>query len=166
MNNSQFPTARTIGLVVQEVPDEVLVYDTETNEAHCLNQTAAMVWNACDGKTSVPEIAEIIGSKAGGSVSDDMVWLAIDQLNEHRLLETEIKTKFAGESRRSVLKKIGFASMVALPIIASLAAPQSVLANTSCTCTTGPIECGAAQIPACPVTCDLTPGSPTLGLCI
>jgi hypothetical protein len=157
MNNSQFPTARTNGLVIQEVPEEVLVFDTESNNAHCLNQTAAMVWKACDGKTSVPDIAQIIGSQTGNEISDDLVWLAIDQLNEHKLLETQIVSKFAGESRRDVLKKIGLASMVALPIIASLAAPKSVLAATSCSCPSGPgaqgnFEC-SLQAPACAATC-------------
>ena len=135
MNNSQFPTARTNGLVVQDVPNEVLVYDLESNKAHCLNQTAAMVWKACDGKTSVSEIAQLIGSQTGEKVSDDLVWLAIDQLQENSLLEAELQSKFAGQSRRDALKKIGMASMIALPIIASLAAPKSVLASTSCTCT-------------------------------
>lgn len=145
MNNSQFPTARTNGLVVQEVPQEVLVYDLESDKAHCLNQTAAMVWKACDGKTSVSEIAGLIGSQTGGTVSDDLVWLAIDQLNEHSLLETEVKSRFAGESRRQVLKRIGLASMVALPIIASLAAPTSVLASTSCNCPQGNTPGGDLQ---------------------
>ena len=125
MNNSQYPLARTNGLVVQEVPNEVLVFDMETNEAHCLNETAAMVWKYCDGKTSVPQIAEILG-EGKDSVSDDLIWLAIDQLNEHKLLEKEVETKFAGQSRREVLRKIGLASMIALPIIASMAAPETV----------------------------------------
>ena len=133
MNNSQYPLARTNGLVVQEVPNEVLVFDMETNEAHCLNETAAMVWKNCDGKTSVPQIAEILG-EGKDSVSDDLIWLAIDQLNEHKLLEKEVETKFAGQSRREVLRKIGLASMIALPIIASMAAPRSVMAATSCAC--------------------------------
>ena len=150
MNNSQFPTARTNGLVVQEIPDEVLVYDLESDKAHCLNRTAALVWKACDGKRSVSEIAGMVGAEAGNAVSDDLVWLAIDQLNEHNLLENEVRSHFAGESRRQVLKKIGVASMVALPIIASLAAPRSVLAGTSCACTneggaciSPPVGCGA-----------------------
>ena len=136
MNNSQYPLARTNGLVVQEVPNEVLVFDMETNEAHCLNETAAMVWKYCDGNTSVEKIAQILGENNGSNVNDDLVWLAIDQLNEHKLLEKEVETKFAGQSRREALRKIGLASMIALPIIASMAAPRSVLANTSCVCTT------------------------------
>ena len=134
MTNSQFPSARKAGLVVQEMPDEVLVYDVETNKAHCLNRTAAKVWNSCDGTRSVSEIAGLL-TKNGSEVSEDLVWLAIDQLNESNLLEAEVATKFAGESRRSVIKKIGLASMVAIPVVASLVAPQNALAAQSCRCT-------------------------------
>lgn len=149
MNNSLYPLARTSGLVVQEVPNEVLVFDMETNEAHCLNETAAMVWKYCDGNTSVPRIAEILGKEKGSSVNDDLVWLAIDQLNEHKLLEKEVETRFAGQSRREALRKIGLASMIALPIIASMAAPRSVLAQTSCNCG-ALIDC--TNQPGCPTT--------------
>lgn len=152
MNNSQFPIARTNGLVVQEVPDEVLVYDLDSNKAHCLNQTAALVWKACDGKTSIPDIAHSIGLQTGSKVSDDLVWLAIDQLNENSLLEAQATAKFAGQSRREALKKIGMASMIALPIIASLAAPKSVMAATSCQCTVVGDNTDCLAQPSCPQT--------------
>ena len=44
--NSQaiLPAAREEGLIIQEMADEVLVYDRERYKAHCLNQTAALVW--------------------------------------------------------------------------------------------------------------------------
>jgi hypothetical protein len=134
MNNSQFPTARKQGLVVQEMPDELLVYDLDSNKAHCLNQTAAFVWKSCDGQTSVTDIASLYYVESGGKMSEDLVWLAIDQLNENNLLESEIKSAFAGQSRREVLKKIGFASVVALPVIASLVAPKNAFALASCGC--------------------------------
>lgn len=134
MNNSQFPLARTNGLVVQETPDELLVYDLDSDKAHCLNETAARVWKACDGKNSVADIAALIGSDAG----DDVVWLAIDQLNENNLLDAEMGSRFAGMSRRDVIKKVGLGTMIALPIIASLAAPRSAMAASSCRCPSGP----------------------------
>ena len=56
MNNPNNPMARQNGLVVQEMPDEVLVYDLDTNKAHCLNNSAALVWRACDGTNSVADI--------------------------------------------------------------------------------------------------------------
>ena len=142
MNNPQYPTARKAGLVVQEVPDEVLVYDLDTNKAHCLNKTAAAVWRFCDGKSSVPEIAKFLSSEMGTKVDDDLVWLAIDQLNESSLLEAEVEPKFQGQSRRDAIRKIGIASMIALPIVASLVAPKSAMASASCNCRGGgPIQC-------------------------
>lgn len=134
MNIPHFPTARKANLVIQEVPNEVLVYDLDNNKAHCLNHTAALVWNACNGSRSVPEIAQIIGLEAGSEIPDELVWLAIDQLNESDLLERQIQSELTGSSRREAIKKLGLASMIALPIVASLVAPQSVLANVSCSC--------------------------------
>ncbi len=142
MINSQLPIARRNGLVVQEVPNEILVYDLESNKAHCLNHTAAMVWKSCDGKNSVADIADALGIQSGIKVTDDVVWLAIDQLKESSLLENEIQSKFVGESRREIIKKIGLSAMIGLPIIASLVAPQSVLANSSCICDPdNPLDC-------------------------
>lgn len=149
MNSSQRPIARKAGLVIQEVPDEVLVYDLETNKAHCLNQSAAMIWRSCDGNNTVSEIAELVGTQAGGKVTEDFVWLAIDQLSQNRLLEKEISVSFEGQSRREALKKIGLATMVAVPVIASLVAPQSALAAASCACV-APGDCATQT--SCPST--------------
>lgn len=132
MINSQNPIARKNGLVVQEVPDEVLVYDMDSNKAHCLNKTAGLVWKSCDGKNTVSDIASIVEASSNSPVSQDLIWLAIDQLNENNLMETAVPPTFSGQSRRDVIKKIGLGAMVALPIVASLAAPQSALASLSC----------------------------------
>lgn len=135
--------ARQNGIVVQEMPDEVLVYDLDTNKAHCLNSSAAQVWKSCDGTNTVADIVK----QFDGKVTEDFVWLAIDQLNENGLLANEIAPRFAGQSRRQVLKTIGFASLVALPVIASLVAPQSAMAAVSCTCTTN-LQCNGRACPS------------------
>lgn len=134
-NGPQNPVARHSGLVVQEMPDEVLVYDLDTNKAHCLNQSAAFVWRSCDGSNSVLDIVQQFESDGRGKVTEDFVWLAIDQLNETGLLESKVAPKFPGQSRRQVLKTIGLASVVALPVIASLVAPKSAYGVSSCVCT-------------------------------
>ncbi len=46
----KLPRARKEGLLIQELPEEVLVFDLSTAKAHCLNHTAALVWRRCDGK--------------------------------------------------------------------------------------------------------------------
>lgn len=135
MKNSNNPLARQNGLVVQEMPDEVLVYDLDTNKAHCLNQSAALVWRSCDGNNTIADIMKQFEATGSGKVTEDFVWLAIDQLNENGLLESTVAPRFEGQSRRQVLKTIGLASMVALPVIASLVAPPSALGSVSCRCT-------------------------------
>mgnify|MGYP001309146603 CR=1 FL=1 len=149
-NNTQNPMARHNGLVVQEMPDEVLVYDMDTNKAHCLNQSAAFVWKSCDGNNTVGDIVRQFEANGNGKVTEDFVWLAIDQLNENGLMDGKIAPRFEGQSRRQVLKTIGLASMVALPVIASLVAPQKALGSTSCACGTSP-DC-VPQRPGCPGT--------------
>lgn len=146
MINPQFPIARQEGLVVQEVPNEVLVFDLNSNKAHCLNETAAFVWKSCDGKNSVSDIAGLLRSTTGNEVTDDLVWLAIDQLQTNDLIEAKTEPVFNGRSRRDAIKKIGLASMIALPIVASLAAPKNAMASVSCVCNTLPSECD----PVCP----------------
>jgi hypothetical protein len=134
------------------MPDEVLVYDLESNKAHCLNGSAAFVWRSCDGKTSITAIARLFEAQSGDKISDDFVWLAIDQLNESALLESEVKSAFVGRSRREVIKKIGLASVIAIPIVASLVAPKSAMAAASCGCV-APGDCAALACPSM-VTCN------------
>jgi hypothetical protein len=134
MNNSQVPVARKEGLVIQEMPEEVLVYDLDTNKAHCLNQTAAFVWKSCDGRNSVADITKLVGADSGTAVPEDLVWLAIDQLGEKNLLAHNLKADFNGSTRREVIKKIGLAAVIGIPLVASLTAPTSVSASNSCLC--------------------------------
>ena len=63
MNNPNNPMARQNGIVVQEMPDEVLVYDLDSNKAHCLNQSAALVWKSCDGTNTVGDIVKQFDGK-------------------------------------------------------------------------------------------------------
>lgn len=142
MQNSQTPVARKDGLVIQEMPDEVLVYDLNTNKAHCLNQTAAFVWKYCDGKNTIEDIGSLMEKELGMPVNADMVWLAVDLLNKESLLEEGLKPKFEGLSRREVIKKVGLAAAVALPVVAMLSFPQVAL-GVSCPSSV----CGAH--PAC-----------------
>jgi hypothetical protein len=134
MNSSRNPLARKEGLVVQEMPEEVLVYDTNTNKAHCLNKTAAFVWKSCDGSHSINDIAGLMQKEFGANVPDDLVWLAIDQLGKDDLLESAEEAPVSGLSRREVIRRVGIASVIALPVVASLVAPSSALAAVSCGC--------------------------------
>lgn len=159
MNNSQTPIARKEGLVIQEMPDEALVYDMANNKAHCLNKTAAFVWKKCDGKNSVADIKNLLAAETNNPVQEDFIWLAIDQLNDKNLLEEKMSAPFAGESRRNVIKKIGLAAVIALPVVTSLVAPAPAHAGSSCV---GP-ACGGAN-PPCASGCACN--NPAGGTCV
>jgi hypothetical protein len=81
------PRMREKGLVVDDLPDEVLVYDLERHKAHCLNITAAQVWRDCDGKTSASEIARRIASQLDAPFNEELVWLALRDLDKLHLLD-------------------------------------------------------------------------------
>jgi len=138
------PIARQNAIVVQELTDEVLVYDLDSNRAHCLNRSAALVWKSCDGSNTINDIVK----QFDGKVTEDFVWLALEQLKESGLLQNEIAPRFQGQSRRQVLKTIGLASMVALPVIASLVAPSSALGAANCTCVSNSACTGMSQCPS------------------
>jgi len=121
------PKARQEGLVVQQLEDEVLVYDLERFKAHCLNQTAALVWQHCDGKMTTQDIALALEKEAGSPVGEEVVWLALGQLGKSGLL-TQREMPLAGSagiSRREVIRRVGIAAAIALPIVTSIVAPKA-----------------------------------------
>src|SRR5215813_2726259 len=119
MRYTSRPLSRRDQLVVQEHDGEVLIYDLRRNKAFCLNITAALVWQACDGTREVSEIAAHIADKLDERDPDALVWLALDRLKKEDLIEGESDpdTSFNGTTRRDVIKRLGTASMVVLPVI-------------------------------------------------
>ena len=132
------PKSRTDNVVVQETNEEVLVYDLDSNKAVCLNVTAAIVWKLCDGKRTASEIAEEVSRQLKKPVTDELIWLAIDQLKAENLLSNgeAIETSFNGLTRREIIRKVGIASMIALPLVSSIVAPKAVAAQ-SISCVVG-----------------------------
>ena len=161
----QLPKARKEKLIVKELADETLVYDLENDRAHCLNQTAASVWKHCDGTTTVGEIAASLSGGATTEPNENVVWLALDQLEEFQLLSHSVAKpmRLAGISRRQLMRTLGVAA-VALPVIVSIVAPTPAAA-VSCVNPGGRapgVACGspnqccsnvcctAATVPPCP----------------
>lgn len=130
------PLGRRENILEQELPNELLIYDLLVNKAYCLNKTSALVWRLCDGEKSIAEIRRIISKKLNSPLPEDFVWLALEQLKEQNLLENteSIEEKFNRVSRRAAVKKVGLASMVALPMISSIVAPKSVDAQSVSDC--------------------------------
>jgi len=56
---------RREGLYERELPGELILYDPECDRAFLLNRSAAVVWDLCDGVTSVEQIAREISASFG-----------------------------------------------------------------------------------------------------
>ncbi|HST54122.1 MAG TPA: PqqD family protein [Pyrinomonadaceae bacterium] len=149
------PLARAEGLVVRELPEEVLVYDLDTHRAMCLNRTAALVWKSCDGRNDVAAIARALRAEFGAHVPEEVVWLALERLSRDRLIAERVRrpASLAGLSRRDVIKKVGLAAAVALPVVSAIVAPTTAEA-ASCLPTgsacTAPAQCCSGACPGAP----------------
>jgi len=128
-NTERLAKARTEQLIVKEIEGEVLIYDLKTDRAHCLNKTAAEVWRHCNGRNTVSQIAELVGNESQAQVDERVVWLALDQLAEFKLLTNTYSKPLPldGMTRRQLARQIGIAA-IALPLIVSMAAPPAALA--------------------------------------
>lgn len=123
---------RDNGLVVDDLPDEVLVYDLETHQAHCLNRTAALVWRACDGQSTAAEIARRLTAELDAPFNEEFVLLALNQLESQQLLQDFdiARAQFAVLSRRQMVRRLGLATAIAVPLVTSIVAPRAVEAAT------------------------------------
>lgn len=130
--SSNEPLARKDDLIIKEMPDEVLVYDLARDKAHCLNRTAALVWNYCDGRTSVAKMAGRLGKELQTPVDERVVWLALSQLSKNHLLEERIvqPAVMAGLNRRQMIRALGVAAVVSVPVITTIVAPTPAQAAT------------------------------------
>jgi hypothetical protein len=124
------PRARQSELVLKEVGGEMLVYDRRNDKAHCLNQAAAFVWSHCDGQITAGEMAEMLGRELNTPVAVEVVWFALDQLRRSSLLAESPAglRKMNHLPRRVLMKRLGIAAAVAVPLVTSIVAPTAAAA--------------------------------------
>lgn len=151
----KLPAAREDGLIMQKMVDEVLIYDQQRHKAHCLNQTAALVWQSLDGKSTASQIAARLSQQQGVAVSAAVVQLAVAELGRSGLLRSPVAAEGkSGLSRRELIKRIGVGAAVALPVVVSVVAPRAAQAATCRTsgqpCTTSAQCCsGICNVTTC-----------------
>jgi hypothetical protein len=108
-------------ITLREVEAETLIYDERTHRAWCLNPSSACIWQLCDGRNTVGEIAACATKELGSAVSEELVLLTLEELQERGLLEGGM----VGPSRREMIGKIGLAAAALLPVIAAITAPPA-----------------------------------------
>ena len=139
---------------MREVADEVLVYDLVRHRAVCLNRTAARVWRACDGRTTVDEMARALAAELGGDrpLAEEAVRQTLERLGRDHLLVERLpaRPRAARMSRRELLRAAGVAAAASLPLVVSIVAPTAAQASsclpTGASCTSS-LQC-------CSTVCD------------
>ncbi len=140
------PKARAEGVVSEEVAGEVVIYDGRTQMAHCLSAEAAAVWERCDGRLSLSELAQQL------ALAPDVVERAVEALHDCGLLD-EDPAPSRGYSRREAAVKLAKAggAAFAAPLIYSAAVGSAASAAS----THVPNGC---KVAGCTASCN-TPGS-------
>jgi hypothetical protein len=117
-----------VGIAVEEMGDDLLIFDTRSQRAHSLN-AAGTVWRACDGQHTPAALAQRLG------FDEDAVALALRSLSDCELLEHPLVSQ-GFVSRRALLRRLALAgagAAVAVPIIRSVAVPSAAHAASLCT---------------------------------
>jgi hypothetical protein len=125
------PRARTSRLVTRDLGDELLVYDLERHKAYCLNQVAMQVFRHCDGETTIPDMALRIGNALGMPVDEQAVRLGLVRLEKAHLLDSPV-AQILHTSRREMLRTLGRAAVVVVPLVTAITVPTSAQAASGC----------------------------------
>lgn len=159
----QFPIARREDLIVEELPNEVLVYDLKTDKAHCLNRTAALIWKNCDGEKTEGEIASLLEDELKTPMSMQVVMLGLEELAGNGLLKEDASAPpRARVSRRRLIQQLGLTAAIALPVIMSLSVPAAAGAGSAADpCVANPRADGCP----CTLNTDCDSGDCTGGIC-
>src|SRR5260221_4580186 len=95
--------------------DEVCLYQWTRKEVHALNPAAARIWQMCDGRATVQEIAGRLSAELAVTNADGLVWLAIADFKEKGLIEGDLTIPADRPlSRRQLITRLGVTA-AALP---------------------------------------------------
>jgi hypothetical protein len=141
------PQARTDELVIEELGDELLIYDSKNKRAHCLGATAATVWRACDGEGDVATLSQRLGLSADevSRVLDELEVLELFEFTGLEVLQSG-SDEGAGITRRQLTMrsvKAGAAVAVA-PIVYSINVSPALA-----TLTPIPFQCEVFTVRSC-----------------
>lgn len=126
------PVARKTDLTVEDLPSETVVYDHKRHRIHCLNRSTSFIWQRCDGRTKIEDIAAHL-PEAGLPADLDIVRRALKVLDRAHLMDKSPASLQSDlPSRRQLVQRLGLASSAAalLPAVASAIAPTPAMAKS------------------------------------
>jgi hypothetical protein len=133
--NSKAPLiSRTADLIVEDVGEEALIYDTRSDVAHSLSATAAVVWRAARSGETLDGISELLRAR-GIEGSEDTAVAVVAELQEKDLLESR-NFDSPTISRRRALQRMAAvgAAAAAVPFVVSATVPTAQAAGSPASC--------------------------------
>ncbi len=141
------PEARSEGLLVEQVGDELVVFDETTFEAHALKPVAAAVFSAADGNSTVEDLAASVGATLGREVTMSEVDAALSELESVGLMVEPSETLSEGISRRRLLQ-VGGATAAGVMVSSALVPALAAASPTPCAPSggAGSLQCGFSEL--------------------
>ena len=115
----------------------LVVYDPMTDAGHLLNPATAAVFEACDGHTSLDQMARAVTARTGLPTDPGIVELALLELDEAGLLvagpsPSSAPMTSAGISRRTLITRLalGAGAVTLLPVVQTVVGSSQLAAAT------------------------------------
>jgi Coenzyme PQQ synthesis protein D (PqqD) len=118
---------RVEGVQIERTADDILALKEGSLEAHAINQSAAAVYDLCDGNTSKSEMAAQIHRRTGLPADEEIVDLALSELVETGLVTLDDpEPRFTG-TRRALIRRLALSSTLALmlPVVETVVVPPA-----------------------------------------
>jgi hypothetical protein len=118
---------RVEGVQIERAADEILALKEGSLEAHAINQSAATVYDLCDGNTSKSEMAAEIHRRTGLPADEEIVDLALSELVETGLVTLDDSESRSAVSRRTLIRRLSLSSALALmlPLVETVVVPPA-----------------------------------------
>lgn len=159
---------RVEGLLIERVDGELLVVKESSHEAHALNETAAIVFDLCDGSMSRTSMAAEVARRTGLPADESVVDLALTELIEAGLVVLDDEDS-PSITRRSLIRRLALpaAAMALLPVVETVLVPSRASGASAPvpSPTPTPTPTGSSPTPSptpCPTPCP-TPTPPPSG---
>ena len=116
---------RVDGLLIERVDGEVLVVNEPSHEAHALNESAAIVFDLCDGSMSRAAMAAEVARRTGLPADESVVDLALTDLVEAGLVVLDDE-ELPSITRRTLIRRLALpaAAMALLPVVETVLVPS------------------------------------------
>jgi hypothetical protein len=146
MRNERTFTPERKKMITRQLKDELVLYDRDTNRAFCLNRVAGEIWMLCDGETTIEEIIEHFQKIGEPEINQNIIYLTLQKLQHLGLLKIGLQVEhLTSRYRRAVMKKLGIAATMALPVVTAIVVPTPAEATSPCRHNLQPCPHGNAQ---------------------